>query len=265
MKILAMLVAAISLPAVAGIGSSVQLSGLSYELVDLRPEDGIAPSFKYYGQGFAVSNIFHRDDQYPDAIYNDQYVETPFGTTFLRAERGETVAATAAQSDGKFLSVSASGQASVPENGFVYYFNRTWVTNHGLSVELAPYTAMVWTGQYSLDAWVDPDPGLPLLKASASFSVLADETIRVSAGAYSDASFGKLSNHKEGSFGFQLANDSSEPLLKIGLISVDAVGQRTMPNPVPEPTTGVMMLAGLGAVMAWRQRRRPETGPASPV
>jgi hypothetical protein len=259
--ILSTLLAALALPTMADIGSSASLTGLRYELVDLDLNDGVDPYVKFTGTSQAWAMLGPRCA----GICDNQ---TGGFTTPVSASRTWS-----SEVNGTFAAVSEAGLfasgywnpgAGLTGNRPEYH---SWARHQGIPGQplfvVSAHTGLRITGQYMLDAWVDPfrDPQ-PLLRGRESSGAgvffhsdfidgpAPSRGIQVQ----SDWLSAPDHAHESGEISVLLHNDKAHQATLWGKWGVQADG--FVPG-VPEPSTYALMLAGLAMVAATVRRRQP--------
>jgi hypothetical protein len=275
--LLSTVLAALAAPAMAAIGSSTSLTGLRYELVDLDPGDGVAPSVSFSGAALAQSFIGH---------YCGPGVGCSRGTGSFSVPAFASIANDSGGLSG-FASVTPAGLFAGGSNDNSISFP-TGGSRHGIDyVSMARYrtqpgqplfvlsanTGLRVTAQYTLDAWATPWTDAPHdwrdldgpersmagLRFQSPFIEGAAPSleIRAQTSAASPADF----QHAAGEVSVLLRNDLDHRAVLWGKWGVQVSGN--VPD-VPEPSSWALMLAGLGTVgiVAGQRRRRQEAAAA---
>jgi hypothetical protein len=242
-------------PALAAYGSSLAITGLHYTLIDLAPDDGVAPSITFRdGLGSFAGGNFTSD---------------PFGSvSYGSTDRGGAVSASVRWQDGA-LGMFASGVMAPEALGqrFAPYVTGASTFSHGLWSVLSPHTRIVWTADYKLDAWSTLDAGgdsflRSVARVDAHFfsengdpgEVFVTRIARASSDPRGGAQFG----HNEGVLSFVYTNAADYTVGLRGEIETVVRGKRmfTSPvSPIPEPSTYALFAAGLAVVGVVTRRR----------
>lgn len=218
-------------PALAQQAAGVTLSQPVYRLVDLAPDDGIAPSLGWSGNAaLAYASVY---DQEGNEIANSAV------DGFGAAGFDNAYAAARANTDGNSASVllalySGYGYASA---------------NRSFNFTLSPHTQVIFNVDAGL--WASPEaPGQSGLTALAEL-------------------YGSLHGVGNGDWTFatraQLDQGSQQGTLSVSAISGDAwidgylafnayAVAESHALPVPEPATSLMLLAGIGLIGLVRRR-----------
>jgi hypothetical protein len=240
----AAMLAAAAGPALADYGASASLTGLTFELVDLRPDDGIAPSAKIAGGWGASSRIFGTNGCFLHCHTSRGALNKPFMASEILAG-----ATSFASVSGAGMFASTSGKPGPNAAGQSNAFSFMSFSGTNPKFVLAPYTGLKISGTYALDAWVDAAAGAPTEFAGAhvmawawgqSFSTT--ERVRVS----TDPSEGPLRANDSGQFSFTFENALDRSRGITGRLYVAASGRQV--SPIPEPSTYALMAAGMFAV-----------------
>lgn len=265
----AALLAAAALPALAAtpFGGSASITGLRSYLVDLAPDDGIAPSASF----FDVSKSFSAQvelvgDRGWESVYSSH---TGGGTTSamrsLARNGAQGAAATVAGFYGAPGLMTATGSAT-PGRPFDA-FNVS--SEYHLAVELSANTALVFEGSYSLAAWAKQRAGAAGKfgsMASVSFGTADLGHDSYSAEASVNPALGKSFQQLAGDFSFAFRNEGAASRLMFGGISAWTSGGQTLIGsevaPIPEPGTYGLMLAGAGVVGIAVRRRKAASAAA---
>ncbi|WP_157268010.1 PEPxxWA-CTERM sorting domain-containing protein [Azohydromonas aeria] len=246
------------LPALAAVGSSASLTGLRYELVDLRPGDGIAPSIRFTGATLAESLLL---------------AHWCLGPTFCQRSEGTftTPAVSNRQYDDGF-SGSTSAFAAVSAAGLFaggQYDNGAGLGYGPYHAEarlrgrrggnplfvLSAHTGVRVTAHYTLDAWVIPTPitGPYHDGYGAGAAVFVNSRFIDGPDFFQEVSTGSGFVHDTGELSVLLSNHKDRTATVWGRIGVLADGQ--VPTGIPEPSTWALLLAGAGLLGGVARRR----------
>lgn len=209
--------------------SSATLSGFTYTLIDLDPNDGITPSLTLTNPDYWIATAGYPDmTGYPDPV---DIITAP-GTAHVATATGSSTSSY----DGRAVSAitTVSGQSPRFSADAIVQWN----------FALTPHTAAVIMGYGSLAATSTADAAMDgsAQLFAAYQSTYLDDTIY----AYQGANQSKVLN-------VTFSTGDTELDGRLGL-SVSAAGQ-SFAAPVPEPETYAMMIAGL-AVVAYARRRK---------
>lgn len=232
-----------ALPAHAQSSASAFVGNLSFQLIDLAPDDGIAPYLNFTG---ASSTFAHA------SLYSDSSFAT------LAAD---------SQSSGEFLSsagvTTTSGTANASGSPTAVFADTSVLSNSGSSVSfgtmdfvLSPYTRAILTVTATVDAEPDfTEGGLGQAFASA---LLYGQVANDSSAGVTDfsSSVYSLFLREERSLSAVIDAQAFEAS---GFVAIQALAESasfaTPVSAVPEPASVAMLLAGLTA-LAGLQRRR---------
>jgi hypothetical protein len=225
------------------VASSVTTNTISYELTDLRPDDGIAPGlvfgtpvFNYYSASQALNVT---------ASLNDAFIDLRCGecpVTVGQAEihqRTDTVLA---------------GHTLGPSSLYVDAAFHLNPTNNGNFIGVTAWTKV----KVSVDATFNDGLAAPVGSASLAMrlvgaSFFPDESFTFGGGADSSST---VNDPRHGRVEASFSN-VGERLAPFTFMQVSEVSGRSGPMaPIPEPETYVLMTAGLCAVVWWTRRRR---------
>ncbi|NML18916.1 PEPxxWA-CTERM sorting domain-containing protein [Azohydromonas caseinilytica] len=258
--VLSTLLASLALPVLADVGSSASLTGLRYELVDLAPGDGIAPSIRYTGLSHADSFALW-DFCFPSYCQRSQgSFTTPAFSSVQNDGTGQTSVFAAVSAAGLFTGGQwANGVGTGSGNGRYLGQARYQGARGGPPLfVVSAHIGVRITGQYTLDAWVNPteilgpyhrDYGAGAGVFFHSRFLDGSEPL-VEIGASSSERFA----HETGELSVLLRNDKDHQATLWGKWGVWSSGQ--VPIGIPEPSTWALMLAGVGLVGGVVQRRR---------
>jgi hypothetical protein len=223
-------------PALAQQSAEVSAGHLAYRLVDLAPDDGIAPLLSWTSDSFlAYASVYDRQTQLIDGVQ----IETAGSSGFTNDYASARVDAQGDAAHIRFDLASGYGYAS---------------SNRGMHFTLSPHTRVVF--DLDADLWASADP------AAGSLPTAMAEL------------YGSLHGMGDGDWTFstraQVDGGSQHGTLSVSALSQDAwvdgylaysayAVAESQALPVPEPAPGAMLAGGL-ALLALRARRRHRQG-----
>lgn len=260
--------------AVLEASSSVTISGLTFNLIDLDPTDGITPSVQFadmawdapVGQDRWTARVTTTTSTWPDSgatIESDVQSQpgdhtklilpTQAGLSNTAGQGSAVIAASsilvsasstmdaAAAATGRSQSASASANTGSP------------MFDYAIQYDLSPNTAVRIQGQYDLSARVQAEDAFGYGTAQASFAMFATEwrtdleIYEHSAEDLAEAGlYGSPEDTRSGSFDFLLSNTSAK--VRTQHLSVRTWAGTSLAGAtidVPEPTSIALLLAGL--------------------
>ncbi|NML14699.1 hypothetical protein [Azohydromonas caseinilytica] len=270
----------------ADASASVRLTDFGYRLIDLNPDDGIAPAM-------SVNPVSFFAELSTNASEWAQAGEPGSPRTQLSRSRDWTQAYQFFPSVGRAVAtphVEASAQLSgaLAEHGFSavlqgqarnpladpalggrFLVDAAPARLSGVSgfqpILLTPFTQVVWTGRIALDALTT----LPKVKGGRE-SAYAGAGISVWSygGSFSDSFTAAVEvpryrpGHASASHDIELffANESAAPAYAVLSSQMRVEGQSF--QPVPEPAVAWLTLCGLGVIGACHRRQRRQAGEA---
>ncbi|NHZ92004.1 PEP-CTERM sorting domain-containing protein [Massilia sp. CCM 8733] len=215
--------------------SSVQVRQLSIEVIDLRPDDGVAPVVEF-GRPYVTSRVAYS----VDLEANDPFLQYGYGAL----EHTWTVGAAQTSTEPTALTASTVYHGPALSNRSIHAGN-----TYGVSFSLSPHTAVRFSAAVDLTA--SPPDATALASSVAIFSgQLEEERFIYSSfnSYYSSVDNGTGTNlfsrtlqtgEHRGTGGFTFWANAYA-----GIYGVPSM---------PEPATYAMLLAGLGLVL-WRRR-----------
>lgn len=265
--------------------AQVNITGLTFSLIDLNPTDGIAPSVRFYdmawdaptGQERWTAEATTTMSTWPESgatIASDVHSQPGDHTQLLlptQAGLSNTAGQGSAVITASSLSVSAftSMDEATAETGRTQSASASARTgspmfDYAIQYDLSANTAVRIQGQYDLGARVNADDPFGYGTAQASFAVSATEwlndteMLEHSAEEVVNAGLDGLPQvSRSGSFDFLLSNVSatSRPhFLWMNTWTGANLAGATLD--VPEPTSLAMLLAGLGVASLTAARRK---------
>lgn len=218
----------------ASTSSSAELSALGYRLIDLAPDDGIAPQISFTADLFKTVAL--KENYQPVAN-----VGNTVGTSAISLPYGS---ASATATDGPLSATAHFSRAQ----GTQFFIGSV---DHWMGFTLAPHTGVFFTGHFSAVNAFDPS-----LSALATAGL--DVWIQPMSGAATGSNFSdRVAFSDQGSHDYELSTfaysdggGASGQLLRY--LTAEAIDPNPLPIPsVPEPESVAMLLAGL-AVLTWR-------------
>jgi hypothetical protein len=228
-------------PASAQSTASAFVGNLSYQLIDLAPDDGIDPYLTFTGSTttFAHASLYS-DTTFTNVIDDSQSSGADFSTANVSNPNG--TADSSASPDAVIANTSITG-------------NSGWTLAQGISdFILSPNTRLIFTVTASVDAEPDfTENGLGYAFAGA---LLYGEVAN-------DSSDGTTS-FSSGTFSLFLREDrtlsavvDSQAFETVGWVGIQAQAESlSLASPVPEPASVGMLAAGLGLLSGLARRRR---------
>lgn len=240
-------------PAHAVATAEVRFDSFSYQLVDLRPDDGVAPGITFTGGAAPYPNSHLRSLVITETARPEHTAEGsgPFGSVNHDYDDGNTRVGLVVAGDGTFGGMSLTASASTES----MYFS-SWVTSKS-SFLLTPYTLATFSVTMSAQTTADTgyaDAGLYFTVAGPGAAGTGGQQAHIErwVGTRYDHSL-----QESTSFAFPFVNlsDTSIEGSVYARAALDGFGWGAPATPVPEPHAGLLTLAGLGALMAWHRRR----------
>ena len=272
----ALLVGLLLLPGtvLATVRSQASLNDFTIELVDLRPEDGLAPSIRFVGEGeppfsafvtgrVSIQSMPGGSDIYTE-YFNNSGATAPFSDAAGTAAYGGTTAYAALTVGDKALGphqLLAIGTASASGPGIeAQYFATTNAPSYLAQIfEVSPYTLAVFKGHADVFATVDAAStdaaasGFIELFANGVGASGTPGTSQISRDRSAiDASTGQFRSVTQ-AMSVSFRNDSAQPLSGLVKATVYVTGREAIAL-VPEPESVALVLGGL-TVLALRGRR----------
>jgi hypothetical protein len=218
--------------------ASASVTNVNYQLIDLNPYDGIAPSITFGGLPAAANVVLYGDPGYTNPVLSDSILN--YGTVSINNASGTAFAEIQETSNRSQVQVfSNSGFAtSLTEFSFV----------------LSANTRLIFTADASVTGTIDPAGGN------------VDATAWLQLGfPNEDGTNGQFNR----SYLYTTDGDRSGHLLALldsgaGLTNgTYAFGTESSASslaaPIPEPASVAMLLAGLGALAGLQRRRASRT------
>lgn len=219
--------------------SSSSITHFSYSLVDLDPNDGIAPSLSLTSPSYWFATGY-----YPDGFGSPDPVDilTQAGTSSISTTEGDATS----RGDGS-ANVSSVVNATGHPTLLAAHATTQW------HFVLTPHTAVVLTGDGSIHGEVTDsvatDAVSQLFAAYRTTPAAPSETYN------SDSLYAYYGRDQSRQLSINFSSGDVELSGRLG-ISTDAYGQNISPLPVPEPATYAMLMGGLLAVAAVSRRKQ---------
>jgi hypothetical protein len=220
-------------PALAQQAAEVTLDHLAYRLVDLAPDDGIAPSLTWTSDTtLAYTHVYDQDGNEIDG----RQIEA-LGTAGF--DNGYATMQVDAQADAARVQL---GLAS----GYGYAD-----TNRSFHFTLSPNTQVIFSAD--ADLWASWDQS-----AHSTVSALAELYGSLRGVGDGDWTFNTRAQVDQGSqHGSLTVSATSRDAWIDGYLAMNAYAvAESQALPVPEPASGAMLVGGLGLMAAFMRRRR---------
>lgn len=231
----------------AALSGRVDITGLRYELTDLRPEDGIAPSHVPLGFQDGRLEVNLNSDLLDYHVKRVPY-DSPFGSWSADLTQAYGKASGSVTWTGEEFRMSIGGLAGeFGSNRGGFYVNSFAY----LSGQLTAFTAVKVTLDYEINLHADPVPGAGRGEhARGDVLLLGSKFIQST--VYANPDLGPQDLKREGQLSFSQVNDSSLSLdYTSEVLGIGAVGR---PELIPEPSTSILMLAGLSMLCVMAKR-----------
>lgn len=254
----------LTFPAQADVTSSANATGITIELVDLDPGDGINPAMTmspaWLENGALRYGLVHLETP---SGYERYLVDAPFAATSRSRidERGEAHASLGG--DGVTSTASASGRTDVPGGAFFA---------HALGIfanfTLTPRTAVVISGDYVLDATQSHECAAICEWTTAqvySEFYVSSEVVGDRESPFLGDRFGPDSSaSRSGQFMARYDNEGFSSVDgRVALYAEVTGAGSSLPLPVPEPSSWLLAALGLGALSI--RHRSERTTAVSPL
>lgn len=247
----------VSAQAAAKATATVTVSGFRYELIDLRPGDGVAPSITLAGDSgtFTYASVSTRSATVIDSFS---------APTFLTDQRSTVSLQGIGLASGEILAGVGIVMASVSGPGGDQSGGAISDLQVYRSYTLSPWTALTISLSFAMSASVDGGPRFELALGLLDLSI---QVYRPDGhelhSAYRQAVACTLSScggvpEREGTVSVSFANLSDQSFAGTMGFYVSADTQSAAP--IPEPSAFALMLAGLAGVGAVARRRRARAG-----
>lgn len=260
-RMVAVLVAAAAGPVMAvpvTFGSAASLNNLQSQLIDLAPDDGIAPSARLVSFSLIVETHLFGDRS------RRTIKDVKFGTTAITQSalfRDSASASATLSVLGNPISSFVDGVASRNGGRFDAYASSARFV---FTYELAPHTALQWTGGYSISAWAQPNANAKPTDKSTATVWFGHVGSSNGVAAYANQGVAGAFSQRTGTDIYGIGNDTDVAIRQNGvfgaIVTGGNIGKYWEPtpasvSPVPEPSTYALMFAGLGVVGAAARRR----------
>jgi hypothetical protein len=254
-------------PAVAipvSFGSTASITGLSYRLVDLAPDDGIDPGITFLSSPAAPSLVeAELVDQRGRVIRSDSKLAGEGLTLVSLAGQDGQVTGALVMSGGAASSAFSSG--AVAQGGRVAGYSTA--SHFNVLAELTPHTAVEWTANYTLTAWATPSGKASADDGARAVVVFGFSGSNYAVNAWANPSRGPSFMQQSGVGVWGMGNgtdvvatarSSFGTFITGGRGDFVSIGNSVVPA-VPEPSTYLLMFAGLGVVGAAARKRSKAT------
>lgn len=258
------------LPAAQAATAQMSLTGFTFELIDLAPDDGVAPSINFVRTESNSMNAYTRSSLNRVYTEHHDFRWPSLGSDHWLGDVSLTSAVTGASFSGSGTPTSwqMSIEASVsPDGASTDWSIASFSAGVWRTFELSAHTALVIRGEYAMEgATADRSgPGAaPFEHGSGSVLLQADlgglgDQFQLSKG------FGLSNFDSRGLPGYEAGRSFETTLTNASTSSASGrfflhfrgeVSSFTRAQPIPEPQTAGLILAGLAGlgVSAWRRR-----------
>jgi hypothetical protein len=244
---------------------------MTYELIDLRPDDGIAAAATFLTGGVGTSvELLQRGKFSGDSYYTDAPGGASFASHLLAGGSGSAAAGMGRGGLALFAMGSGSRVGGKDAGSLTSYEVKSGASSYGLNVMLAPGTEMRWTGSFVLQASADKWWGsrwnqsagaqLDIYHGDAGDSTPEAQSFYLA--AFANPRLGKQLSEQSGTFTFSHTNSGSEWASYAASVNASTMGgynslrAEAGVSPIPEPSTYALFAAGIGAVGFVAKRRR---------
>jgi hypothetical protein len=254
----------------ANVSLSASLSDFGYTLVDLNPADGIAPSVSFENKKYYLAGLIREGSTPPGNTL-------PYGSSFIKSGLFDENRSVMKSVEGPNSKAMAGVVGSFSNHSFAAFVSGQALNGKTdpllasmfelegnpaiqLVMSLAPFTRIVWTGNLSLAG--EETLGRRGARVEAG-SIQADVQIHGDDGANFDFVSGVVSldvgiiDRKSKSLDVNLSfsNSSTDSMTAVLATTFAARGISFLP--VPEPSTPLLMLSGIGIMASLvRVKRR---------
>lgn len=267
-------------PARADVHARLQLSNFGYSLVDLAPDDGVAPAVELFPERTAtLSRVYSLERALgPDGLplpdwssVVDHGAETgffsPISRTVSQTSSGSSLALTGRVEDKSFAtrldSWAANGRGDgLADNSSSAIAQPAWdnedTPDAHYSIVVAPHTALVWSGQLTME--VERGPRGVIGRHERAWSTA---WFRLADSHYDDidnwyASMDTKDRppglaHRDEQVQLTFANATDSVARGQLFIFLDTIAATSV-EAVPEPGTAALLLCGLGVVASAARR-----------
>lgn len=271
----------LAVPAHADMSARARLDNFTYTLVDLRPDDGIAPALTMKGGYSAVSGTVYEPAKPFDLIDSESQADTfnvfkPMGVSLAIPSANAS-----ARMSGR---LAIGGDFDIVTRGFVrsdagetklkaFSASAVPIAQGYGDYEVTPFTRVIFSGVMTLgvDRTVPNSEGfLSIVRASMRINYMNAPGSQLTHDYLMELGGGPgmhRSVTRRQTFIYENAtSESTGAFMEIGLASsgqivrVPALGQAAPVSPVPEPAGAALMLCGLGVVAGVARRRERRRG-----
>jgi hypothetical protein len=212
--------------------ASAALTGFSFQLIDLDPNDGIAASLTLSGQNLIVSAAGFPDDSGDSDPWDTLRVPGTASVTMYYGSASSTIG-----TDGSFATATASNHEAVADSISRWNFS------------LSAHTTVIFTAVGSASANYEGN-----MRAFGDAAIFAQYRISPDVG-YTNLQDAVFISSGNGGRPLSFSISSSDTELA-GIVGNAASAEAYSLTPVPEPESYAMLLAGVAVLACWRWRRK---------
>jgi PEP-CTERM motif len=271
-----------AIPAWADTAAFAQLSGMHFELIDLRPKDGVAASIKFIGDQGSLTSIFLRNASGAPVYSATSQGSSPFSASFIAHAFGDVGARARVQADGSRdgtrLTARSFANAVRAEGSFAEARAELSERGSPLRFELSAHTKLALTADTRVSAstsqtrWPEPSEngytvdravgwaGMTIGLESADGSIDRADGFNVGRAYQYDyvqtrpyGDIGEAQSYTSTEHNTLVFRKRTDDTINGGLTAFADVSSATAA--VPEPETYAMFLSGM-AIVGWVTRRK---------